>query len=50
MPRTYCDPENPGDFVTEEDDGPTRESTQEEIEETVEQWQEWDKGEGDKND
>ncbi|MBW4645518.1 MAG: hypothetical protein KME23_21450 [Goleter apudmare HA4340-LM2] len=43
MPKTYIDPENAGEFLTEDDDGTVRESTPEEAEEVIEQWNQWDK-------
>lgn len=43
MPRTYADSQNPGDFVTEDDDGTTREATPEEVEDTLEEWEQLQK-------
>ncbi|MBH8574074.1 hypothetical protein I8752_13805 [Nostocaceae cyanobacterium CENA369] len=41
-PKTHLDPEEPGSFVTEDDDGTIREATPEEIEETIKQWEQWE--------
>ncbi|BBD60262.1 hypothetical protein NIES2109_30590 [Nostoc sp. HK-01] len=40
-PRTYIDPAD-NDWVTEEDSGETREATPEEIDETIQQWEQYE--------
>lgn len=44
MPTTYIDPNDPGSFITEDDDGTTREATPEEAEEQIEQWEQQTNG------
>jgi hypothetical protein len=36
--KTYCDPEELGSFITEDEDGTTREATPEEVEVILEAW------------